>query len=218
MKSFLASNYIIILAICAIFVASCKPSISEEKKAVAKSWSEYRDALFYQKGKEAWQRLSKSTTNYYSELLNYVKVADSTQLDSFNFLTKLCVLCTRRLLTKKEINQLNPEKLFLFYISSGLLGDENVVHTKASYIKVRGSTANAMLTDSAGRIMCPIDFAREDGEWKVDFVRMFVQTSQKMSKLLKEESGKSENELIKSTLESVNGPTTLADVWHPLKD
>lgn len=218
MRSHSIANSIAIIVVSTILFTACNPSVAEEKREVAKSFAEYRDDVFYKKGNEAWAHLSKSTINYYSGVLNYIRVADSAQIDSFNLVTKLCVLGPRRLLRKNEILQLDPEKLFIFYINNDLMGDEKFLHFKASYIKIQGQSANAMLLDSAGRIVSPIDFAKENGKWKVDFVRMYVRMSQKMSRLVMEEYGKSENEFVYLTLQALDGPTPINKVWEPVTD
>ncbi len=93
---------------------SCKPSVADEQRAITKAWKNYKEAIFYHKGEEAWPLLNDSTQQYYSRILLEIRTYDSTNTAALNFTVKIPVLMIRHVLTAKEVAQLSSKSLFVW--------------------------------------------------------------------------------------------------------
>jgi hypothetical protein len=175
-----------------------------EVKAVKASFDNYKQAILNDKGEEAVQYVDSRTINYYGDVLEKVRSADSATVNRLDLLDKVMVFSVRHRATKEDILSFDGKGLLVYAIKSGMVGKNSVVNSSIGDVTVEGTFAKGQYVSNGQKAPFNFDFYKEDNAWKVDLTSIFSTTNIAFRKLV-EESGQTENEFLFSILERLTG-------------
>jgi hypothetical protein len=185
-----------------------------EVKAVKASFDNYKQAILNDKGEEAVQYVDSRTINYYGDVLEKVRSADSATVNRLDLLDKVMVFSVRHRATKEDILSFDGKGLLVYAIKSGMVGKNSVVNSSIGDVTVEGTFAKGQYVSNGQKAPFNFDFYKEDNAWKVDLTSIFPTTNIVFRKLV-EESGQTENEFLFSILERLTGRRPGDEIWIP---
>jgi hypothetical protein len=185
-----------------------------EVKAVTASFDNYKQAILNDKGEEAVQYVDSRTINYYGDVLEKVRSADSATVNRLDLLDKVMVFSVRHRATKEDILSFDGKGLLVYAIKSGMVGKNSVVNSSIGDVTVEGTFAKGQYVSNGQKAPFNFDFYKEDNAWKVDLTSIFPTTNIAFRKLV-EESGQTENEFLFSILERLTGRRPGDEIWIP---
>jgi hypothetical protein len=185
-----------------------------EVKAVKASFDNYKQAILNDKGEEAVQYVDSRTINYYGDVLEKVRSADSATVNRLDLLDKVMVFSVRHRATKEDILSFDGKGLLVYAIKSGMVGKNSVVNSSIGDVTVEGTFAKGQYVSNGQKAPFNFDFYKEDNAWKVDLTSIFSTTNIAFRKLV-EESGQTENEFLFSILERLTGRRPGDEIWIP---
>jgi hypothetical protein len=185
-----------------------------EVKAVTASFDNYKQAILNDKGEEAVQYVDSRTINYYGDVLEKVRSADSATVNRLDLLDKVMVFSVRHRATKEDILSFDGKGLLVYAIKSGMVGKNSVVNSSIGDVTVEGTFAKGQYVSNGQKAPFNFDFYKEDNAWKVDLTSIFSTTNIAFRKLV-EESGQTENEFLFSILERLTGRRPGDEIWIP---
>ena len=94
---------------------------TSEENLVKNSFDKYKTAILKDKGEEAVQFVDSRTIKYYSDILELVKSADSSKVETLTILDKLMVFSIRHRTSKQNILSFNGKSLLVYAIKSGMV-------------------------------------------------------------------------------------------------
>jgi hypothetical protein len=162
-----------------------------EVKAVTASFDNYKQAILNDKGEEAVQYVDSRTINYYGDVLEKVRSADSATVNRLDLLDKVMVFSVRHRATKEDILSFDGKGLLVYAIKSGMVGKNSVVNSSIGDVTVEGTFAKGQYVSNGQKAPFNFDFYKEDNAWKVDLTSIFPTTNIVFRKLV-EESGQTE--------------------------
>jgi hypothetical protein len=162
-----------------------------EVKAVKASFYNYKQAILNDKGEEAVQYVDSRTINYYGDVLEKVRSADSATVNRLDLLDKVMVFSVRHRATKEDILSFDGKGLLVYAIKSGMVGKNSVVNSSIGDVTVEGTFAKGQYVSNGQKAPFNFDFYKEDNAWKVDLTSIFPTTNIVFRKLV-EESGQTE--------------------------
>lgn len=190
-------------------------SQNSESESVLKSFEKYKNAVLNDKGKIAADYVDSRTMKYYSDVLEKVKTADSTEVSAMGIIEKLTVLSIRHRASKKEIISFNGRSFFEYAITSGIVGKNSVMKSTLGEINTNGNFATAELFINERKTPFYFHFYKEDNIWKMDITNLFSLAVFTLNKTIAD-SGKSENDFILNILEVMNGKKPTDEIWKPI--
>ena len=195
----------------------CTFAQKSEVKAVKASFDNYKQAILSDKGEEAVQYVDSRTINYYGEVLEKVKHADSATVNGLALIDKVMVFSVRHRSTKQEILSFDGKALLVYAIKSGMVGKNSVVNSSIGDVTVEGTFAKGQYVSNGQKAPFNFNFYKEDNAWKVDLTSIFPTTNMVFRKLV-EESGQTENDFLFSILETLTGKRPGDDIWIPTQE
>lgn len=102
----------VLLAICLSMSVYCIGQNAET--LIRKTFEGYKSAILHDKGEEAINYVDSRTIKYYTDILDVVKNADSTKLNSLSLIDKVTAFSVRHRATSKEINSMKGSDLFVY--------------------------------------------------------------------------------------------------------
>ena len=187
-----------------------------EVKAVKTSFENYKEAILNDRGKEAVQFVDSRTMKYYGDLLEHVKLADSTAVEGLSLIDKLMVFTIRHRATKDDILSFDGKGLLVYAIESGMVGKNSVANSSIGDVTIDGSFAKGQYVSNGQKAPFSFHFYKEEENWKVDLTSVFPASTMALKKFV-EDSGQPENEFIFSLLEMITGKKPGAEIWLPTK-
>ena len=188
-----------------------------EVKAVKVSFDSYKQAILNDRGEEAVQFVDSRTINYYGDVLEKVKHADSATVNALPLMDKVMVFSVRHRATKEDILSFDGKGLLVYAIKSGMVGKNSVVNSSIGDVTVEGTFAKGQYVSNGNKAPFNFNFYKEDNAWKVDLTSIFPTTNMVFRKLV-EESGQTENEFLFSILERLTGKAPGDEIWIPTKE
>ncbi|MDO5969562.1 hypothetical protein Q4Q35_07070 [Flavivirga aquimarina] len=204
---------IIILSL--LIFLSIKSYSQSDKELVLKSFESYKNSILTDKGKVAADFVDSRTLNYYSNILDKVKTADSMEVNSMGIIDKLTVLSMRHRTPKSELLNFNGKDLFIYAIDNGMVGKNSVINAELGEVTVSGDFAKAEFIVNSQKTPFFFHFYQENKIWKIDITHLFSLGAMSFQKVI-EDSGESENDFIINILEVVTGKKPTNDIWEPL--
>ena len=207
--------------ICILFLSIIIPflcfSQKKDEKAIRKTFEKYKKAVINDNGKQAMKCIDKETLNYFEELLENVKKADSIKLESLPLFTKLMVLTFRHSFSVKEILAFDTEKLFLYNTEGTMTGKNGIEQVSIGTIAINGNLANGNQIIYREETHRKLNFSKENRKWKLNLLQ-FIPTEDNDKSFIRivEEDGFTVNEHLFLMLESTNGKKVSPDIWNPL--
>jgi hypothetical protein len=148
-----------------------------EVKAVKASFDNYKQAILNDKGEEAVQYVDSRTINYYGDVLEKVRSADSATVNRLDLLDKVMVFSVRHRATKEDILSFDGKGLLVYAIKSGMVGKNSVVNSSIGDVTVEGTFAKGQYVSNGQKAPFNFDFYKEDNAWKVDLTSIFSTTN-----------------------------------------
>lgn len=187
-----------------------------EEKLVKKTFETYKSAILNDKGEEAVEQVDAKTINYYGDILDKVKTADSLAVDKLALMDKLMVLIIRHRISKDEILTTNGKQLLVTAIKMGMVGKSSVMNNEVGVVKVNGNFATGELLVQGQKTPLAFEFNKENGAWKLDLTAVFPAGEAAFRQMVKQ-SGEPENAYLLSLIELTSGKEPGAEVWVPVK-
>ena len=204
-----------ILVLLLVLTTSCNGQKNEEK-LVREAFDNYKSAILNDKGNEAVEYVDSRTIRYYSDILELVKNADSTQVSSLSLLDKLMVFSIRHSTSKEEILSFDGKKLLVYAINSGMVGKNSVSNNLVGDVTIDNKFAKGQLIANGQKAPFYFHFYKEDGQWKIDLTSIFSVSTMAFKKMV-DDSGQNENEYLFSLLEMLTGKKPRQEIWEKVK-
>ncbi len=186
-----------------------------EEKLVKKSFDRYKSAILNDKGKEAATYVDSRTINYYGEILELVKTADSLKVEALPIIDKFIVFAVRHRTSRQDILNFDGKALLVFAIKSGMVGKNSVANISIGDVIIDNDFAKGQFISNGQKAPIYFHFYKEDGLWKIDLTSLFPVSGEAFQKIV-DESGESQNDYLFSLLEMLTGKKPGAEIWHPI--
>lgn len=189
---------------------------SPDQKLVKQCFNNYKSAILNDKGTEAVKFVDSRTIQYYGDILDLVKNADSAAVDSLNIMDKLMVFMIRLKTSREELLSFNGESLFAYAVNSGLVGKNSVSNNTVGAVTINKNFAKAQFVMDGKSQPIYFHFYKEKAQWKIDLTSLFPMANAAFQNMA-DESGQGTNEYLLSLLEILNGKKPGSQVWQPVK-
>ena len=186
-----------------------------EEKLVKKSFDNYKSAILNDKGEEAVKYVDSRTIKYYSEILELVKTADSSKIETLSILDKLMVFSIRHRTDKNDILSFDGETLLVYAIKSGMVGKNGVVNNSIGEVIIESEFAKGQFITNGQKTPFYFHFYKEEGQWKIDLTSLFPVSTMAFKKMV-DESGEDQNDYLFSLLEIITGRKPGPEIWQPI--
>lgn len=187
-----------------------------EEKLVRECFEKYRTDLLNDDGVAAAEDVSIKTLQYYTDLLELTKTADSSNIETLSVMDKMMVLILRLKVSKEEILSLDGKGLFVYAVNKGMVGKGSVANNTVGEIKINKDFAAAQFIAKGAKTEMYFEFYKEAGSWKLDVTSLFPMAIMVFDKMIAD-SGKSENEFLLPLIEASTGKKVTTETWLPLK-
>ncbi len=204
-----------IITISLIFFISINTYSQTNKESVLKSFENYKNAILTDKGEIAAEFVDSRTMNYYSNILDKIKTADSLEVNSMGIIDKLTVLSMKHRTSKGELLNFIGRDLFVYAIDNGMVGKNSVMNAELGEVTTSGDFAKAEFIVNNQKTPFFFHFYQENEVWKLDITHLFSLGAMSFKKVI-EDSGESENNFIINILEAATGKKPTNDIWKPL--
>jgi hypothetical protein len=164
-------------------------------------------------GQSAIDYISKKTLAEYSTLLQKIKQADSLQLSTEEFATKLIILKIRQLLSPGQILKLDNQSLLVLAINKGISNNNNIGNSYIDKITIIDSSAKATLTINKKATPFIYSFSKENNFWKIILRTSFRTTYQQLFP----DATVSETDYINNQLLQISGRRPSNTIWQPIQ-
>lgn len=186
-----------------------------EEKLVIKSFDNYKATILNDKGEEAVKYVDSRTIKYYSEILELVKTADSSKIETLSILDKLMVFSIRHRTPKEDILSFDGKSLFVYAIKSGMVGKNSVANSSIGEVIIESDFAKGQFIANGQKAPFFFHFYKEEGQWKIDLTSIF-QVSTMALKKIADERGENQNDYLFSLLEMLTGRKPGIEIWRPI--
>jgi hypothetical protein len=184
-----------------------------EEKLVRKAFENYKIAVQNQQGEKAVQFVSQKTIDYYSNMLELVKTADSIKIEALSFIDKMMVLLVRHRVPEEEILNFNGKSFVAYAINAGMIG--KVSNLSIGEVTINGNEAKGQFIVNKQKTPLDFVFYKENEQWEMDLTSLLPISEMALKKVI-EESGQSENEFLFSLLEMTTGTKPDNTIWQPI--
>lgn len=188
---------------------------SEDVVAIRQLFEKYKSAVLNDQ-EAAVEFVDKRTIDYYTDILEKVKMADSVTVNGLSAVNKFSVLLIRQKIPKQEILSFDSKALLGATYKYGMNGKNNLVNTSLGEITINGNFASAEALRNEKRLSDFFHFYREEEHWKLNLT-IFMPSGEQLIRQLIDQSGKSENEYLFSLIEMVSGKKATSQIWLPVQ-
>jgi hypothetical protein len=186
-----------------------------EEKLVVKTFEKYKTAILNDKGKDAVKFVDSRTIKYYSDMLELVKTADSTKIETLSILDKLMVFTVRHRTSKEDILSFNVKSFLIYAIESGMVGKNSVANISIGEVTINKNFAKGQLIANGQKAPIFFHFYKEDKQWKVDLTSIFPISMVAFEQMVNE-SGMKKNEYLFLLLEMISGKKPESKIFRPI--
>jgi hypothetical protein len=187
-----------------------------EQKQVVKSFNNYKSAILNDKGEKAVKYVDSRTIKYYSYILELVKTADSSKVETLSILDKLMVFSVRHRTPKEDILRFDGKALLVYAIKSGMVGKNSVANNTIGEVIIENDFAKGQLIANGQIAPFYFHFYKEEKLWKLDLTALFP-LSTTAFKRMADASGQKENEYLFLLLEMLTGKKPGQEIWEKVK-
>lgn len=188
---------------------------SEEKK-VRKSFDAYKSAILNDKGEEAANYIDSRTIKYYKDILELVKTADSSKIETLSILDKLMVFSVRHRASKEDILGFDGKSLLVYAIKSGMVGKNSVSSNTIGDVIIVNDFAKGQLLVNNQKLQFYFHFYKEEEQWKIDLTSLFPASIIAFEKIAND-SGENQNDYLFTLLEIITGKKPGIEIWRPIQ-
>ena len=186
-----------------------------EENLVRQTFDGYKSAILNDKGEEASNYVDSTTIRYYTDIIDVVKNADSSRVDTLPLIDKITVFSIRHRATKDEILSMNGKDLFVYAIKNGMVGKNSVANNSVGNIKIDKTFAKGQLLVNGRPAPLYFEFHKENGKWKLDLTSLFPVSNITFKKMV-DESGENENDFLFTILENLTGRKPGPEIWQKI--
>lgn len=186
-----------------------------EEKLVKKSFDNYKTSILNDKGEKAVKYVDSRTIKFYSDILELVKTADSTKVETLSILDKLMVFSIRHRTSKNDILSFDGKSLLVYAIKSGMVGKNSVANNSIGKVIIESEFAKGQFLANGQKAPFYFHFYREEGQWKIDLTSLFPVSIIAFKKMA-DESGENQNDYLFSLLEMITGKKPGTEIWQPI--
>jgi len=186
-----------------------------DENTVKKSFENYKSAILNDKGEEAVLYVDSRTIKYYSEILELVKKADSSKIETLNILDKLMVFTIRHRTSKEDILRFEGKSLLVYAIKSGMVGKNSVVNASLGEVVINNDFAKGQFMTNGQKTPFYFHFYHEEGQWKIDLTSLFPASTAAFKKMA-DDSGENQNDYLFALLEMITGKKPGKGIWQPV--
>lgn len=186
----------------------------QEEALVRKTFDQYKSSILNDKGEEAVQYVDSRTIQYYSDMLNIVKTADSASVEKLSIMDKFMVFAIRHRTTRAEILSFDGKGLLVYAIRKGMVGKNSVSNNTIGDITIDGDFAKGQLIANGRKVPAYFHFYKETGLWKLDLTALFPLATAAF-KGMATDSEQPENDFLFQLLEMVSGNKPGQEIWKP---
>ena len=165
-----------------------------EEELVRKAFDSYKSAILNDKGEEAVKFVDSRTIKYYNDVLDLVKNADSSKVETLSILDKLMVFSIRHRTSKEDILSFDGKTLLIYAIKSGMVGKNSVVNNSIGEVTIDGNFAKGQFVVNGQKAPFYLHFYKEEQQWKMDLTSLFTVSTSAFKKMA-DDSGQNENEV-----------------------
>jgi hypothetical protein len=194
-----------------ILTTPCRGQGTEDN-LVRQAFENYKSAILNDRGEEAVKYVDSRTIKYYADIIDLVKNADSTKVNSLSLLDKVMVFSVRHRTSREDILSFDGNGLFVYAIKSGMVGKNSVVNTSIGEVTMDNDFAKGQFIANGQKAPFYFHFYREDGQWKVDLTSIFSISTMAFKKMV-QDSEQGENEFLFSLLEMMTGKKPGREIW-----
>ena len=205
--------------LCFVLIIACTQNserTANEAKLVQQAYENYKTAVINGKGEEALKYVDDRTLNYYANIAEQTRSADSLQVDALPLMDKMMVLFLRQLVFRERLLSFDGKSLFTYAVNSGMIGTEQFYQDSIGKVYIKGKHATGEFKSKGQKFYVPMQFHKENDQWKIDLTSTFSTTEAALQRSVKR-SGKTENEFFLSSLEDVAGKQIGDAIWKPQK-
>ncbi|MGB0177791.1 MAG: hypothetical protein ACPF9D_11540, partial [Owenweeksia sp.] len=188
---------------------------SEDQQKIRTAFDNYKSAIRYSNGDVALAFIDQNTRDYYQEMTNAIKTADSLSVRDMNVLDKIMVLSARHRIPEEKAISMEGDQLFIYAVKYGMVAKNSVENVEIGEIVVNGNTATASLVASGQPVPMNFEFNRENNKWKIDLTSLFEISEAGMLQVI-EQKGVDENMFIEKIIELSSGIPIRKNLWKPL--
>lgn len=185
-------------------------------KRINECWSAYKDAILSDNGAKAATLVDTNTIQYYDQVIDWVRNADSATVIQLNTLDMMMVLLIRHRSTDEEIRAFTGESLFIYAVNNGMVGKESVKENSISSITIEGNIAKAQLSVSGTPTEMSFTFRKFGRQWKLDLTTVLKDSIDAINTVITN-MGITPTEFILAMLLYSNGQPADPDIWQPVK-
>lgn len=186
----------------------------DEEQQVRNAFENYKAAMQNHDGEKAVKFVDSRTIQYYDDMLELIKTADSAKMETLSILDKSLVFTIRHEVPKEGILSFDGKSLFAYEVKNERVRLKNAADYSISEITINENFAKGQLITKRGT---PIDFHfyKEGGQWKINLTSMFpiLKMGLKMAAAF---VGQEENEFLFSSLEMTTGKKPGPEIWEPM--
>lgn len=189
----------------------------KEVKAILKCYDAYTEAILNDRGADALKQVDTNTVNYYNQIADLARTADSATVSNLPFLDELMVLLIRHRSTREEILAFTGSTLFVYAVDNGMVGKEQVQNNTIGTITISGNVATAQLKVDGAQTPFAFTF-RKTGrkQWAFDLSAVMKDSEAALEAIIAS-SGMTKVDFIMQMLPLSNGQPVDAKIWHPVK-
>lgn len=200
-----------------VLLTSCgrqNQSSSGPEAEVRVAWAEFKDASLSGNGDVAANRVTRATHEYYDEIRRLALRANRKDLQTFVFAKRYTVLGMRLRVPKAQLNTMSGRDLFVHSIDRGWIGKNSATDVGIGAVTVTGDHARAVATEAGRPTGQYLHFIKEGGVWRLDMMQLMTVVNVAFDQMLRE-SGMSEDEFTKESLEATTGMMVTEALWTP---
>ncbi len=201
----------------ALFTILCVAVLAQtsDKELVQKTFDGYKSAILNDDAEKALGLIDTRTKKYYIELLEEIKNADSSRINSLSLLDKMTILSIRARAPREDIRKMKETDAFSFAVKNGMVGKDGTANNSIGEIVVDEQFAKAPVLSAGRPIPISFHFHKEEGQWKIDLTSLFAISNIAFKNLIAQ-SGQTENEFLFAILENLTGKKITSEIWKPI--
>lgn len=146
----------------------------KDEELVRKNFESYSNALINGKGEEAVNYVDSHTLQYYNDIVEQARDADSLKVESLPLLDKIMVLLVRHRVTKEDLLKFDGKALFIYAINNGMIDKNGPTNLKLGTVTIEKDTAKGQISFKGVEYPVYLNFYKEIGQWKYDLTSSFA--------------------------------------------
>jgi hypothetical protein len=217
-ESIISRKIVAILILIALVVCGCSSEADQQtvdEASIRSVYESYKTSLLNQDGSQAVKYVTASTIEYYDEMKEIALIVSEDAVRNLSTMNKYMVLILRHMVEPNVLSEMTAEELFIYGVNEGLIGEEDVANSDIGEVSINGDIATAVYINNGQPTSLEYEFAKDDGQWKLDLTSIMPVADQAMKQVILS-SGYDEDEYLCMLLEYISGKKVSDNIWQPL--